>query len=188
MNAVLRKIDFHLMAAILWFRYRSSLPAEAIAESAVKPGDIVLDFGCASGGFSVAAARVVGNHGTVYALDINPLSTDYVARRARKAGVTNIRTITSGQETGLDAKSVDVILLYDILHHLPEPEPILAELFRVLTDDGVLSVSDHHLTDDPIIASITGSGLFRSEAKGARTFTFSKAGKRDRGAARVAVA
>jgi ubiquinone/menaquinone biosynthesis C-methylase UbiE len=186
MDHIMNTFHFRLMAAKFWFRYRSELPKEAVAEAGIKPGDTVLDFGCGPGGFSVEAARVVGEKGRVYALDIMPLATRYVTRYGRKAGVTNIRTITSGRETGLDAKSVDVILLYDILHHLSEPEPILAELSRVLADDGVLSVSDHHLGDERIIAGITGSGLFRYEGKGARTYTFSKASKRGRRAGRPA--
>ncbi len=174
MNTLLHKIDFHFMAALLWFRYRSSLPAEAIAEAGVKPGDIVLDFGCGSGGFSVMAARVAGPKGEVHALDINPLSAGYVAKRALKAGVANVRTITSGRETGLADNSVDVVLLYDILHHLPEPGPIMAELSRVLKNSGRLSVSDHHMTREQIVPGITGSGYFRLKEQGEKTYTFTK--------------
>ncbi|MBN2223268.1 MAG: class I SAM-dependent methyltransferase [Deltaproteobacteria bacterium] len=177
MHTLLKNLDFHLMAAMLWFRYRSSLPAEAIAEAGVKPGNTVLDFGCGSGGFSTRASHVAGKNGRVYALDINPLAATYVARRAKKKGLNNIQTITSGLKTGLADKSVNVVLLYDILHHLTEPGPILAELSRVLKDSGRLSASDHHLTDDQIIAGITTSGYFRFEEKGKRTYSFSKAGR-----------
>jgi ubiquinone/menaquinone biosynthesis C-methylase UbiE len=166
---------FRLMAARFWFRYRSALPQEAIAEAGVKQGDTVLDFGCGPGGFSVAAARVAGEKGKVYALDILPLAARYVAHYAKEAGVTNVRTITSGQKTGLADKSVDVALLYDILHHLKNPDAILAELSRVLKDGGRLSVSDHHLKGDDIVTGITASGRFKLREKGKRTYTFAKA-------------
>jgi ubiquinone/menaquinone biosynthesis C-methylase UbiE len=175
MEKPMKNLKFRLMAARFWFRYRSSLPEEAIIEAGIKPGDTVLDFGCGPGGFSVEAARVVGQQGRVFALDILPLAAAYVARRAKKEGLDNIETITSGLKTGLATKSADVVLLYDIFHHLTEPRPILAELSRVLKDDGRLSASDHHLTDDQIIAGITASGYFRFEEKGKRTHSFSKA-------------
>ncbi len=186
MESPMSSLHFRLMAAKFWFRYRSGLPAEAIAEAGIRPGDTVLDFGSGPGGFSVEAARTVGQKGKVFALDILPLAAAYAARRARRAGVTNIQTVTSDRETGLADKSVNVVLLYDIFHHLPDPKPILAELHRVLMDDGVLSVSDHHLTGERIISGITASGLFRFEEKGKRTYTFAKAGKRGRMAVRAA--
>lgn len=186
MDNPMNTFHFRVMAVKFWFRYRSGLPAQAIAEAGIRPGDTVLDFGCGPGGFSVQAARVAGEKGTVFALDILPLAARYVARRARKVGVTNIKTITSGLETDLSDRSVNVILLYDIFHHLSKPEPILAELHRVLMDDGVLSVSDHHLTAERLVAGITASGLFRLEQKGKRTYTFTKSGKRGRLAARAA--
>jgi len=175
MDKPMNNLMFRLMAAFFWFRYRSALPQEAIAEARIQPGDTVLDFGCGPGGFSVAAARIAGKKGRVYALDILPLAATYVARYAKKAGVANLRTITSGHETGLADKSVDVVLLYDILHHLKEPGPILAELSRVMKKDGSLSVTDHHLKGDNIVSRITGSGLFRLAGKGKRTHTFTKA-------------
>jgi len=175
MEKPMKNLRFRIMAAEFWFRYRSSLPKEAIAEAAVVPGDTVLDFGCGPGGFAVEAARVAGPGGMVYALDIMPLAARYVKRYAKKAGVANVQTITSGLETALADRSVDVVLLYDIFHHLPRPDAILTELARVLKDTGRLSVSDHHLDEGEIVAGITKSGHFRFMEKGRRTITFMKA-------------
>src|SRR5258708_5854713 len=48
------------------------------------PGKGVADIGAGSGWFSVRAARRVGEHGLVYAVDINPEAVRYVDERARK--------------------------------------------------------------------------------------------------------
>ena len=185
MDKPMNSIAFRVMSAFLWFRYRGQHPAEALAEAGVRSGDTVLDFGCGPGGFSIAAASLVGKKGKVYALDIQPISARTVTNKAEKRGLANIEPITSGRDTGLADKSVDVVLLYDIFHFFKDPDAILSELHRVLKDGGVLSASDHHIKGQRLVEGITRSGLFRLESNGKRTHTFSKAGKRST-AARVA--
>ena len=70
--------------------------------------------------------------------------------------------------------SVDIVLLYDILHDLKEHEGVLAELYRVLKPGGILSVSDHHLKKDEIISRVTENGLFRLSAKKENSINFAK--------------
>jgi predicted methyltransferase len=47
-------------------------PRAILREAGLGPGMAVLDFGCGPGGFSVAAVRLVGPAGRVYALDLRP--------------------------------------------------------------------------------------------------------------------
>ncbi len=72
------------------------------------------------------------------------------------------------------AGSIDVALLYDTFHALSAPQEVLEELHRILKPDGILSVSDHHMTEDEIVSRITDAGLFRLSGKGKRTHTFLK--------------
>lgn len=174
MDRPMNSLAFRMMSAFLWFRYRGSHPAEALAEAGLRSGDTVLDFGCGPGGFSIAAASLVGKRGKVYALDIQPLAARTVKQKAEKCGLATIEPITSGRDTGLADKTVDVVLLYDIFHFFKDPDAILAELHRVLKDGGVLSASDHHIKGQRLVEGITRSGLFRFEEKGKRTHTFSK--------------
>jgi len=39
-----------------------------LREIGVKPGQIVLDFGCRAGHYTIPAAKIVGNKGIVYAV------------------------------------------------------------------------------------------------------------------------
>jgi ubiquinone/menaquinone biosynthesis C-methylase UbiE len=174
MNKPMNSLAFRVMSALLWFRYRGPHPAQALDEAGVRPGNTVLDFGCGPGGFSIAAAALVGKKGRVYALDIQPLAARTVKKKARERGLGNIETITSGLDTGLTDKSVNVVLLYDIFHFFEEPGVILTEIHRVLADDGVLSASDHHMKGPRLVAAITGSGIFQLKESGKRTYTFTK--------------
>jgi ubiquinone/menaquinone biosynthesis C-methylase UbiE len=145
-----------------------------LAEVGIKLGLSILDYGCGPGGYTVVAAQLVGESGKVYALDIHPLAIRQVQNIAAKKRLTNIETILSDCATGLPDESIDIVLLYDILHDLSEPDEVLAELHRVLKTNSILSVNDHHMKEEEIITKITDKGLFRLSKKGKRVYNFQK--------------
>jgi ubiquinone/menaquinone biosynthesis C-methylase UbiE len=145
-----------------------------LAEVDIRPGFSVLDFGCGPGGYIRPLADLVGGFGEVHALDIHPLAVARVERIATKKHLSNVETILSRCETGLDSGSMDAVLLYDIFHHLSDREGVLQELHRVLIPGGILSFSDHHMKERDIVAEVTIGGLFRPVRRGRRTYTFSR--------------
>jgi len=165
---------FSIMSCMFKLRDLVS-PREAILKEVdIQPGFRVLDYGCGPGGYIVGTAKMVGESGKVYALDLHPLAIQRVQSIARKKQLANVETIHSDCKTGLPDNSVDVVLLYDVFHGLSNPQVILAELHRVLRKDGTLSFSDHHMDEDAIISGVTGGQLFRLVSKGERTYSFSK--------------
>ena len=68
---------------------------EVLAEVGVRAGMAVLDFGCGSGTYTIPAAKLVGEGGRVYALDINKRALDRMEKKARKEGLKNIVRIDS---------------------------------------------------------------------------------------------
>jgi len=168
-------LDFRFMSFGFKFRDFFSPRKNTLAEVNIKPAFNILDYGCGPGSYTTVAARLVGSSGKVYALDIHPLAIQQVQKIAIKKRLTNIITILSDCVTGLPDESIDVVLLYDTLHDLSEPDKILAELHRVLKPDGILSFNDHHLKEEnEIIARITGKGLFKLSGKGKRVYNFLK--------------
>jgi ubiquinone/menaquinone biosynthesis C-methylase UbiE len=145
-----------------------------VKEAGIKPGDTVLDFGCGPGGYILPTTRLTGPKGKIYALDINPQAIELVKVLVSKNGLTNVEAVLSDGPTGLPDAGIDVVLLYDVLHHLKSPEDTLAELHRVLKPDGVLSMSDHHLKEGDIVARMSGSGHFRLLKRGEKVYNFSK--------------
>jgi ubiquinone/menaquinone biosynthesis C-methylase UbiE len=137
-----------------------------LKEVGIRPGFRVLDFGCGPGGYILPLEKLVGPSGKIYALDMNPAALKAVKSLAARYNIINIETIQSDLATGLPDASVDVALLYDVLHHLKDRDAVLAELHRVLPPEGILSVSDHHLEDGDITSQITTGGLFRLSRKG----------------------
>jgi len=107
----------------------------------------VAEFGCGYGTFTLAAARLA--RGTVHAFDIEPEMIDRVRRKCPQEGVANVRLelrdfVADG--TGLGDGSMDMALLFNILHH-EEPVTLLGEAFRILRPGGIAAVI--HWNYDP---------------------------------------
>lgn len=167
-------LDFQFMS--LGYKFRDFfLPRmNILKEVGIKPGFHVLDYGCGPGSYIVPLAELVGESGKVYALDIHPLAIQKVKDIVSEKKLANVETTLSDCQTGLSDNSTDVVLLYDIFHHLTDRDKILMELHRVLKPEGVLSFSDHHMREDEIVSAVTSSRLFSLSTKGHRTYTFTK--------------
>jgi len=119
----------------------------------IKEGQIVLDFGCgADGNYTIPAARIVGKRGWVYAIDKEVKSLVKLMKKSKAEKIENIAgMVPSGQlAIPLANKSVDVILLYDVLHlgYFSESvfrKRILNEAHRVVKPQGFISVYPTHL-------------------------------------------
>ena len=77
----------------------------------IKRGNIILDYGCGIGFNTIPAAEIVGEEGTVYALDIHPLAIKSLEKKIKKKGLKNVKTILSDLNTELPDEFVDIILL-----------------------------------------------------------------------------
>jgi ubiquinone/menaquinone biosynthesis C-methylase UbiE len=121
----------------------------------VKSGHTVLDFGCRIGHYTIPAAKIAGGKGIVYAVDKEQQALNELQQKAINLGLKNIRTInTSGQiQINIENDSIDVILFYDVLHYHKKDErkELYCQAYRVLKQNGLLSVYPKHtLEDEPI--------------------------------------
>ena len=128
---------------------------EVLETAGIKRGQIVLDFGCGSGTYTIAAAKIVGEQGKVYALDKDKKALDELMQKAESAGLKNVeRTDTSGElKIDLTDESVDVVLLFDVFHHYYFPQAddrrkLLNEIYRILKLDGFISVWPKHMESE----------------------------------------
>jgi ubiquinone/menaquinone biosynthesis C-methylase UbiE len=167
-------VDFRVTSLMLKIRDIIKPREVVLKEVKIEPGFHVLDFGCGPGSYSICAGRLVGDGGKIYATDIHPLALKSVRKKAGKAGLKNVETVLTNGKTGLSDGSVDVVMLYDVFHHLREPEALLKEFHRVLKPGGLLSFSDHHMKEADIVSSVTNSGLFKLLETNKYTFGFGK--------------
>ena len=118
----------------------------------IREGQKVLDFGCGSGNYTIPVARIVGKKGLVYALDQDKGALDGLMHKAELMGLKNIIRLDAspGSKIGLDNESVDVVLIFDVLHYyyFPRAEDrkrLLREVYRVLKPNAVVSLYPAHL-------------------------------------------
>ncbi len=138
---------------------------KVLKEIGVKEGQIVLDFGCGSGIFSLPAAKIIGKEGKIYALDKNKTELNELMRKAKSKELRNIKIVkTSGElKIPLGDESIDIVLLYDVLHSYyfspDERRKLLREVYRVLKPNALLSVYPEHMELEEIKREIEETNL-----------------------------
>ena len=132
----------------------------------IVPGKSVADIGAGSGWFTVRAARKVGAQGTVYGIDINPEAVQYIAERAQKEKLGNVKTILSKVDDSLlPAGSVDAVLLLKTYHEIAHPITLLRNLLPSLRPGAKIGVidrngngEDHGVARDVVIREAKQAG------------------------------
>lgn len=120
-------------------------PQELVASLDIKPGSTVADIGTGTGYMLPHLSAATGPKGRVIAQDIHTDFLDRAKETVGKAGLTNISYVQGSEDaTGLEAGSVDLILLLDVYHHLNYPDKTLADLRRALKSGGRLAVVEYH--------------------------------------------
>lgn len=159
---------FKPAGALMGSRLRAWLldPMKTLRGADLQPGQTVLEVGCGTGFFTIPAARLIGERGSLVAIDALSGFVDSTARKVRDAGLTNVRVSKrDALETGLAAESIDTALLFGVLPYPTLPlSRLLPEMHRVLKPEGNLAV---WLFPVPgwVPRSIVRSGLFAFSGK-----------------------
>ena len=66
---------------------------DVLKEIGIKEGQIILDFGCGAGYYTIPVAKIAGDNGKVYALDKDGNSLDELKNKAKEEKVKNIEII-----------------------------------------------------------------------------------------------
>lgn len=138
------QIELHRKKTERWFPLQKWWHTHKISEVMKHvPGSAgtVLDLGCGCGD-TFTSLQEKGK--TITALDNDPDVIDYLKQREDLCGIElMLGDVTSIK---LPNKSVDTVLILDVLEHLDNPENCIDEIDRVLKPDGTLIITTPHDT------------------------------------------
>jgi ubiquinone/menaquinone biosynthesis C-methylase UbiE len=111
----------------------------------IQPGMTVVDYGCGPGRYTTRFARLVGEVGRVYAVDIHDLAIRVVRRKIARLGLVNVTpALVSGYDSGLPDDCADVVCAIDMFFGIKRPTQFLTELRRIAKPEGMLVIDDGH--------------------------------------------
>ena len=121
-------------------------PDKTIERSGIKQGMTVLDLGCGSGAFTTLLARVVGEQGKVYAVDMQPAMLKQLERKLAKAENLDIRNVelkqASAYELPFEDGALEFVFVAAALQEIFDRGRALREVKRVLKPGGILAVTE----------------------------------------------
>lgn len=117
-------------------------PVKTLNAANVQPAQTVLEVGCGTGFFTIPAAQIIGDQGTLLAMDASSGFLEEVAQRVQKANFKNVRIVQrDALDTGLETESMDKVLLFGVIPFPLLPlDKLLPEMHRVLKPEGTMSV------------------------------------------------
>lgn len=133
-----------------------------VARFEITQGMTVVDYGCGPGRYTIRFAKLVGDGGKVYAVDIQELALEKVRRRAQSEGLDNIvPVLADGYRTEIPKDAADMVFALDMFFGVADPSALLIELHRIVKPDGILVISDEHQSRKKALAKIERSGKWQ---------------------------
>jgi ubiquinone/menaquinone biosynthesis C-methylase UbiE len=114
-------------------------PEEILSSSGLKKGMTFADIGSGEGFFSILAAKVVGETGRVFAVDIDAEAIDQLKLKAAERGLPNLNAVSGEAEKTVFCQTcVDLVFYSMVLHDFHDPVKVLQNAKAMLKPSGVL--------------------------------------------------
>ena len=117
-------------------------------------GITFLDLGCGRGEYAIVAAKIIGDEGCVYAVDLWEQGIALLREEVVTSGINNLKPMVAdaGEMISIKDKSVDMCLMATVFHDLvlaDTAEGVLVEVVRVLKKNGLLAIIEFEKVEGP---------------------------------------
>ena len=122
----------------------------------LKVKDIVLDFGCGTG---LVSNEIADNVKMVYAIDISSKMIEIAREKAVRKNIQNIEYVrTTIFDARFSQDSIDVILVFNILHLLEDPQKVIQRITELLKPGGIIISATPCMGEKPLYNSLLSIG------------------------------
>jgi ubiquinone/menaquinone biosynthesis C-methylase UbiE len=112
-----------------------------IVKPYINKGMTVLDLGCGPGFFSIEIAKILDDSGKVIAADLQEGMLDRVRQKIRLTRLEQRIELHKCQNDTIGVtEKVDFVLLFYMIHEVPDTERLLKELISILKPNGKIFI------------------------------------------------
>lgn len=117
-------------------------PVKTLQIANVQPSQRILEVGCGTGFFTIPAAKMTGDQGSLVAMDASSGFLNVVANKVKKANLNNVSIVQrDALDTGIETASIDKVLLFGVIPFPLLPlEKLLPEMHRVLKPNSTMAI------------------------------------------------
>ena len=98
-------------------------------------GKLVLDVGCGNG---YVLSRYARHGAEVHGVDLTPKAVELSRRRFELDGLPGTFEVINGVQLPFPDDHFDIVCSMGVLHHIADPRPTIAEIYRVMKPGGTL--------------------------------------------------
>ena len=120
-----------------------SKPEEVLNALGLTPGQNIADIGIGGGYFSFRFAEAVGKEGIVFGVDTNRGFLSLLGKNAGKKGLGNIKTLPASELIQIPEKTLDMVFLRNVYHHLEDRVNYFMIISKLLKADGRIAIIEY---------------------------------------------
>ncbi len=156
---IIPDIAFYGMSLFFKVYYFLNPQDKYLGSFGIRPGDVVIDYGCGPGDYIKYASEAVREQGKVYAVDIHRTAIKLVSGMIKRRQVKNvIPVLADGYSSKIKDNTADLIYALDMFHMVENTGAFLDELHRIIKKDGILILEDGHQKRELAREKVINSG------------------------------
>lgn len=132
-------------------RQQEEKPLKLLELLAIKPSQTVADVGAGSGYHALRIAKIVGDQGKVYAVDIQREMLDIIADKAKRQNLANVEGVLGKtDDPKLPEAKVDLVILIDVYHEFSHPYEMMQGIVKSLKPGGRVAFVEYRAEDERV--------------------------------------